>query len=101
MYPANYFGLFPPFPREETVFVAMSFDTRFEFRWSEVIAPAINRVVVNGKKLDPIRVDGRRISDSILTEILSGVGSSRLVVADITTAANVVNRRAIVTPVEG
>jgi hypothetical protein len=39
MYPANYFGLFPPFPRENTVFVAMSFDPRFQTRWSNVIVP--------------------------------------------------------------
>jgi hypothetical protein len=78
MYPANYFGLFPPFPRQETVFVAMSFDARFGKRWSEVISPGISAVRVNGKNLEPVRVDTRHISDSILTEILSGVSTSRL-----------------------
>ncbi len=85
MYPANYFGLFPPFPREETVFVAMSFDQHFEKRWTEVIIPGISGMLVNGKKLKPVRVDTRRISDSILTEILSGIGTSRLFLADVTT----------------
>lgn len=85
MYPAHLFALFPAFPREATVFVAMSFDPRFDPRWREVVAPAIRSVVVNGKPLEPLRVDARKVSDSILTEILSGISNSRLVLADITT----------------
>jgi hypothetical protein len=73
MYPANYFGLFPAFPREEKVFVAMSFASRFNRRWDEVIGPGVRNVSVNDKPLEPIRVDTRCISDSILTEILSGI----------------------------
>lgn len=92
MYPANYFGLFPPFPREEKVFVAMSLDPRFDFRWSEVIAPAIQSVEVNGKRLEPLRVDAHRISESILTEILSGITRSRLVLGDVTTFGHVDDR---------
>ena len=41
MYPASFFGLFPPFPRDDRVFLAMSFDSRFDRRWNEVIAPAV------------------------------------------------------------
>lgn len=63
----------------------MSFDPRFDARWREVIAPAIRNIGVNDKRLEPIRVDTRKISDSILTEILSGIANSRLVFADITT----------------
>lgn len=85
MYPAHVFSLFPPFPREETVFIAMSFDPRFDARWRHVIAPAVRRIEVNNKRLEPVRVDTRSISDSILTEILSGIANSRLVLADITT----------------
>lgn len=85
MYPANLFGLFPPFPREEKVFVAMSFDPRFDNRWRDVIAPAIRSVSVNGTPLEPVRVDMRRVSDSILTEILTGITNSRLIFADVTT----------------
>src|SRR3989337_2771078 len=92
MYPANYFGLFPPFPRQETVFVAMSFDPRFQQRWLEVISRGIRNVQVNGKNLEPVRVDARRISDSILTEVLSGVGTSRLFLADVTTLERVDGR---------
>lgn len=85
MYPAHVFSLFPPFPREETVFIAMSFDPRFDARWRKVIKPAVSRIIVNDKPLKPVRVDTRQISDSILTEILSGVSNSRLIFADITT----------------
>ncbi len=92
MYPANYFGLFPPFPREDTVFVAMSFDAKFDQRWLSVIAPAIRNVQLNGKSLEPVRVDTRLISDSILTEILSGISSSRLIFADVTTLEHVGGR---------
>lgn len=88
MYPANYFDLFPPFPRENTVFVAMSFDPGFNARWSKVIAPGIRGVQVNGKSLEPVRVDARRISESILTEILSGIANCRLILADVTTVAH-------------
>ena len=41
MYPANYYALFPAFPRVSSVFVAMSFDSRFVPRWENVIKPAI------------------------------------------------------------
>lgn len=83
MFPSSYYNLFPAFPREPKVFVAMSFDQRFDVRWSKVIAPAIRDVKVDGVFLEPHRVDARKISDSILTEILEGIGSARLVVADI------------------
>lgn len=84
MYPANYFSLFPPFPREEQVFVAMSFDERFEQRWKQVICPGVRHVHVNGRPLNPYRVDTRQVSDSILTEILKGIADSWLVFADLT-----------------
>ena len=85
MYPTNYFSLFPPFPREDKIFVAMSFDKKFDQRWNNVILPAIKNIQVNGKTLDPIRVDTRLVSDSILTEILAGISNSRLVFVDMTT----------------
>lgn len=85
MYPSTVFGLYPPFPRENKVFVAMSFDSRFDKRWREAIAPGIRRVLVNEAPLEPTRVDIRKVSDSILTEILTGIANSRFIVADITT----------------
>ena len=84
MYPLNVFSLFPPFPREKTVFVAMSFDPRFQERWSEVIVPAIGRLELGGAQFKPIRVDARTISECILTEILTGISNSTLFLADIT-----------------
>ena len=85
MFPHTYFALFPPFPRENKVFVAMSFDDRFQSRWEKVIAPAIRNVVVNEISLEPHRVDARRIGDSILTEILGGITNDLLILADVTT----------------
>lgn len=84
MYPSHYFGLFPPFPRENKVFVAMSFKEQFTSRWKNVIVPAIENEKVNGIPLKPHRVDTNHISDSILTEILAGISNDQLVFADIT-----------------
>ncbi len=92
MYPSNLFALFPPFPKENTVFVVMSFDKRFESRWENVIKPSIEKVLINETPLTPIRVDTSNISDSILTEILIGIGNSRLVFADLTTIGVLDNR---------
>ena len=85
MYPANYFSMFPAFPRGHKVFVAMSFASQFDKRWNNVIVPAIGRMEIDGKPLEPYRVDVRKVSDSILTEILTGISQARLVFADITT----------------
>ena len=89
MYPANYLSLFPAFPRENKVFVAMSFDSRFERRWETVISPAIRSVAVNNTALEPSRVDLRQISDSVLTEILTGIAHHRLILGDITTIGSI------------
>jgi hypothetical protein len=85
MYPNNYLNLFPPFPRNNTVFVAMSFADQFDYRWKNVIEPAISSLHVNGIALNAERVDARTIGDSILTEILMHIGNARLIFADITT----------------
>jgi len=94
MYPQNYFSLFPPFPRNNRVFVAMSFDEKFMCRWTSVIEPAIRNVARNGHRLEPNRVDARTNSDSILTEILGGMTNDRLIFADVTTIEKI-DRRAI------
>ena len=85
MYPHIHFSLFPPFPRANKVFVAMSFESRFDDRWKNVIAPAIASVSADGKSLEPLRVDTSRISNSILSEILTEISTCRLIVADLTT----------------
>lgn len=94
MYPHHYFGLFPPFPREGRVFVAMSFDDRFRSRWEKVIAMAIRSVRRDGVPLEPHRVDTSRISDSILTKILGGISNDQLIIADVTTLDHI-NGRAV------
>jgi len=89
VFPHNYFGLFSPFPRENKIFVAMSFDDRFQPRWEDVISPAIRSVAINDTSFEPHRVDSRRIGDSILTEILGGITNDRLIFADVTTSGHV------------
>jgi nucleoside 2-deoxyribosyltransferase len=79
MFPSELFSLFPPFPWEQRVFVAMSFAAPFQRRWESVIKPAISSV-----GLTPFRVDVSTISESILTQILRGVSSSKLIFADVT-----------------
>lgn len=89
MYPSQFFNLFPPFPRNQKVFVAMSFAPQFNARWEKVIAPGIRRIRMNDKPLEPYRVDIRQVSDSILTEILDGISTSLLVVADVTSIGKI------------
>jgi hypothetical protein len=85
LYPAHYANLFPPFPRNNKVFVAMSFAKEFEHRWEKVIKPGIARVRKNNVPLEAHRVDIRVVGDSILTEILDGITTARLILADVTT----------------
>lgn len=92
MYPHNFFSLFPTFPKDYKVFVAMSFDACFDKRWSEVIIPGIRKIKVDGIELDPYRVDVSKVSDSILTEILVGINNCRLFFADLTTIGKVAGK---------
>ena len=87
MYPKQYFDLFPSFPRNKSVFVAMGFDAVFDSRWDNVIKPAIEQVEFDGVKLKAERVDTRNVSDSILTEIEDGISACLLVFVDITCTA--------------
>jgi hypothetical protein len=84
MYPHYILSLFPAFPRDDKVFVAMSFDARFEGRWKNVLEPAIRSCTVDGRHLEPLRVDTRRVSDSILTEIVTAIANARIILADVT-----------------
>lgn len=83
MYPAHFFNLFPAFPRENRVFVAMSFEPAFQARWHEVIMPAVSDVAVNAVALEPYRVDAHVVSDSLLTQILDGIARCRVFLADV------------------
>jgi len=84
MYPLNFFSLFPPFPKNNKVFVAMSFEDKFNKRWEEVILPGIKNIARGGQRLEAYRVDVRKVSDSILTEILTEISNCLLVFADLT-----------------
>jgi hypothetical protein len=92
MYPQTYLSLFPPFPRLPKAFVAMSFDSAFTPRWTNVLQPALRDVEVGGVKLSPLRVDLSKAGDAILTEILQGIAESTVVVADITTVGSIGER---------
>lgn len=88
MYPCTYYNLFPPFPRDKRVFVAMPFSEKFTDRWEKVIKPAVEAVSLPdspGDKLEAYRVDKRSVSDSIITEIIAGIGNCRLFFADVST----------------
>ena len=91
MYPLNVFSLFPPFPRENKVFVAMSFDKEFDKRWEDVIKQGVEEISTNGPPLEAYRVDIGKGSDSITSEILLGISNCRLFLADITTIGKLGN----------
>jgi hypothetical protein len=87
---AHDFSLFPPVPRDRTVFIAMSLRPEMEARWKTVIAPAVGDVSVGdvsvgSERLEPLRVDARTMSDSVLTEIVRAISRARLVFADLST----------------
>ena len=85
MYPAEILALFPPFPREDKIFVAMFFDHRFDARWKDVLKPSIEGIEWHSRRLQAHRVDLTRKSDSIITEIVREIAQCRLVLADLTT----------------
>jgi hypothetical protein len=75
----------------------MSFDPRFDARWSRVLQPALRAVRRNDQPLKPFRVDLSRASDAILTEILQSIGDAVVIVAD-TTATAELDGRAVRNP---
>jgi len=93
MHPHTYLNLYPAFPRDSRVFVAMSFHESFDKRWTEVIRPAVEAVqLANGDRLSAHRVDMRRVSDSVMTEILEGIARCRVFLADITVVGQLGDR---------
>lgn len=67
----------------DQVFVAMSFEPKFNDRFSNIIRPAIEKEAISGHKLIAYRVDNSKTGDSILTDIVDGIAHSRLVLADV------------------
>ena len=61
----------------------MSFDSKYQKRFDDVIVPAVESSTVNGEQLTACRVDLSRTGDSILTDINDGIAHSTLVLADV------------------
>ena len=83
MYPQLFLKTFWQMELNPEVFVAMSFDKKYNSRFNDIIAPAICSVPIDGVKLKPRRVDLSKSGDSILTEIMDGIAHSQLILADV------------------
>ena len=85
MYPREFFDSYwRPEIRDE-VFVAMPFHDEFALIWAQCFEPAIRLDL--DVRLTSRRVDGSVLSGSIVTDILDGIAHSRIVLADISVAA--------------
>ena len=79
MYPNSYLRLFPPFPRDDRVFVAMSFDPQFDARWHNVIQRTVEAIKKpDGATLKAHRVD-MRVGLSPTTSTMSQPSRTRMV----------------------
>jgi hypothetical protein len=85
MYPQAYLNTFWQMDFSPTVFVAMPFAEDYKRRFSEVVEPAIIGLDVDGRQLNPLRVDLSKSGDSILTDIVDGICHSQLFLADVST----------------
>jgi hypothetical protein len=83
MYPQSFLKSLWRLKLKPQVFVAMSFEERYKNRFTEIIAPAIESIEVDGEKLKPYRVDLSKTGDSILTEIIDGIAHSQFFLADV------------------
>ena len=83
MHPQLFLRTFWRMELRPQVFVAMSFDEKYQSRWEEIIAPAIRLIEIDGVNLEPYRVDLSKTGDSILTDIMDGIAHSQLVLADV------------------
>src|SRR4030067_1371975 len=83
MHPQTYLKTFWRLELRSQVFVAMRFAPQYESRFKNVITPAIQSLIVDGRRLEPYRVDISKSGDSILTDISDGIAHCRLVLADV------------------
>lgn len=67
------------------VFVAMSFDPRYDSRFKNVFRLAICSIGMDHEQLDARRVDLSKSGDSILVEINDGIAHAQLILADVST----------------
>lgn len=88
MYPNLYLRTFWQPELRPQIFVAMSFADVYERRYRDVIAPAIEAILVNDVSLKPFRVDETKTGESILTAIMDGIAHSQMFLADISTVGN-------------
>jgi hypothetical protein len=81
MYPRQFLDTFWSPEIRDQVFVAMTFDEKFDYIYNDIIEPACS----TDCGLPSIRIDYRRGGDSIITQILDGIAHSRLIIAEIST----------------
>lgn len=67
----------------DQVFVAMSFEPRFDERYCEIIKPAVESSLIAGRRLTAYKVDNSLTGDSILTDIADGIAHSAVILADV------------------
>lgn len=79
--------------RVNQVFVAMSFEDRYQSRYEEVIRPAIEDEPFGDLSLEAYRVDNSKSGDSILTDIANGIAHSYLILADVSIIDTGMNTR--------
>jgi hypothetical protein len=85
MHPNSFLKTFWRGELRPQVFVAMSFDPKYQSRFDEVIKPAVQAIRINDAPLEPYRVDLSKSGDSILTDIVDGIAHSQLILADVST----------------
>jgi hypothetical protein len=85
MYPREFFDTLWRSDIRDEVFVAMPFHSEFQPVWESVIEPAVNDDVPGSIRAR--RVDATIISGSIVTDILDGIAHAKIVLADISIAA--------------
>lgn len=88
MHPNTYLKSFWRMELRPEVFVAMSFDKKYDARFNDVIKPAIEDLTVSVNQLRAYRVDLSKSGESILTDIMDGIAHAQLVLADVSTVGN-------------
>jgi hypothetical protein len=83
MHPNAYLRAFWRNETLDQVFVAMSFEARYKDRVESIFKPAVEEREIAGLRLKAFCVDNSKTGDSILTEIVSGIAHSRIVLADV------------------
>ena len=80
MYPKHYYDLFRSAIEPGMVFVGMSFSPAEQYKWTEIISPAIIHA-----GLRPHRVDTEIVGGSILIDILTGIAKAKILLFEVST----------------